>query len=101
MSLAQTMYRYEMRLRTGFLGEPAKHIRPLSEAKCTYGALTGLAPCQSWNALGLTGILRAIENGANILAEGFLFSVTLVFILGGTWLSSHSQSKQRSGVKSP
>jgi hypothetical protein len=30
------MYRYEARLRTGLLGEPAKHIRPLSEAKCVF-----------------------------------------------------------------
>ncbi|KAI0255169.1 OPA3-domain-containing protein [Lactifluus subvellereus] len=73
MSLAQTMYRYEVRLRTGLLGEPAKHIRPLSET-------------------------RAIENGANFLAEGFLFSVAAALIIGETWRSSRSQSKQRSDV---
>lgn len=73
VSLAQTMYRYEVRLRTGLLGEPAKHIRPLSEA-------------------------RAIENGANFLAEGFLFSVAAGLIIGETWRSSRSQSKQRSDV---
>jgi len=55
------------------LGEPAKHIRPLSEA-------------------------RAIENGANFLAEGFLFSVAAGLIIGETWRSSRSQSKQRSDV---
>jgi len=67
------MYRYESRLRTGLLGEPAKHIRPLSET-------------------------RAIENGANFLAEGFLFSVAAALIISETWRSSRSQSKQRSGV---
>jgi len=73
VSLAQTMYRYEARLRTNLLGEPAKHIRPLSET-------------------------RAIENGANFLAEGFLFSVAAALIIGDTWRSSRSQSKQRSDV---
>jgi len=73
VSLAQTMYRYEVRLRTGLLSEPAKHIRPLSEA-------------------------RAIENGANFLAEGFLFSVAAGLIISETWRSSRSQSKQRSDV---
>lgn len=34
VSLAQRMYRAEVKLRTGLLGEPAKHIRPLSEQKC-------------------------------------------------------------------
>ena len=42
--------------------------------------------------------LRAIENGANFLAEGFLFSVAVGLIIGETWRSSRSQSKQRSDV---
>jgi optic atrophy 3 protein len=41
---------------------------------------------------------RAIENGANFLAEGFLFSVAAALIIGETWRSSRSQSKQRSNV---
>ena len=40
VSLAQTMYRYEVRLRTGLLGEPAKHVRPLSEARCVHDGLS-------------------------------------------------------------
>ncbi|CAK5266078.1 unnamed protein product [Mycena citricolor] len=73
INLAQMMYRTEVRLRTNILGEPAKHIRPLSET-------------------------RAIENGANALAEGFLFSVAAGLILGETWRSSRSQSKRRDVV---
>ncbi len=42
--------------------------------------------------------LRAIENGANFLAEGFLFSVAAGLIIGETWRSSRSQSKQRTDV---
>lgn len=42
--------------------------------------------------------LRAIENGANFLAEGFLFSVATALIISETWRSSRSQSKQRSDV---
>ncbi|KAF8061782.1 optic atrophy 3 protein-domain-containing protein [Lyophyllum atratum] len=73
VSLAQMLYRSEVKLRTNIMGEPAKHIRPLSET-------------------------RAIENGANALAEGFLFTVAAGLILGESWRSSRSQSKQRSDV---
>jgi len=41
---------------------------------------------------------RAIENGANALAEGFLFTVAAGLILGETWRSSRSQSKRRDVV---
>ncbi|KII89453.1 hypothetical protein PLICRDRAFT_109425 [Plicaturopsis crispa FD-325 SS-3] len=73
ISLAQRLYRGEVRLRTYMLGEPAKHIRPLSET-------------------------RAIENGANALAEGFMFTVAAGLILGETWRSSRNQSKRRDDV---
>lgn len=33
VGLAQGMYRAEVQLRTNLLGEPAKHVRPLSETK--------------------------------------------------------------------
>ncbi|KAI0927819.1 hypothetical protein AcW1_005239 [Taiwanofungus camphoratus] len=72
-NLAQRMYRGEVNLRTNLLGEPAKHVRPLSETK-------------------------AIENGANALAEGFLFGVAALLIVGETWRSSRSQSKRRDSV---
>ncbi|EMD34279.1 hypothetical protein CERSUDRAFT_117160 [Gelatoporia subvermispora B] len=73
VSLAQRMYRTEIRLRTNLLGEPAKHVRPLSETK-------------------------AIENGANALAEGFLFGVAALAILGESWRSSRKESKRRGNV---
>ncbi|KZT11164.1 OPA3-domain-containing protein [Laetiporus sulphureus 93-53] len=73
VNLAQGMYRTELNMRTNLLGEPTKHIRPLSET-------------------------RAIENGANALAEGFLFSVAAILILGETWRSSRNQSKRRDSV---
>jgi len=74
VNLAQSMYRTEVKLRTNLLGEPAnQHVRPLSEA-------------------------RAIENGANALAEGFLFGVATILIIGETWRSSRSQSKRRDDV---
>ncbi|KAJ3783558.1 optic atrophy 3 protein-domain-containing protein [Lentinula aff. detonsa] len=73
VSLAQLMYRTEVRLRTGILGEPAKHIRPLSETK-------------------------AIDSGANALAEGFLFSVAAALIVGETYRTSRNQSKRRDDV---
>jgi len=74
VSLAQSMHRGEILLRTNILGEPARHnVRPLSEA-------------------------RAIENGANTLAEGFLFGVAALLIVGEAWRSSRSQSKRRDSV---
>jgi len=74
VSLAQSMHRGEILLRTNILGEPARqNVRPLSEA-------------------------RAIENGANTLAEGFLFGVAALLIVGEAWRSSRSQSKRRDSV---
>ncbi|EIN07886.1 OPA3-domain-containing protein, partial [Punctularia strigosozonata HHB-11173 SS5] len=70
VALAQRMHRGEVRLRTSLLGEPAKNIRPLSETK-------------------------AIENGANALAEGFLFGVAALLIVAETWRSSRSNSRRR------
>ncbi|KAJ3540989.1 hypothetical protein NMY22_g4073 [Coprinellus aureogranulatus] len=69
------MYRTEIRLRTNILGEAAKpaHVRPLSET-------------------------RAIDQGANFIAEGFMFSVAAILILGETYRSSRSQSKRRDSV---
>ncbi|KAH8824450.1 optic atrophy 3 protein-domain-containing protein [Flagelloscypha sp. PMI_526] len=73
VGLAQRMHRSEIQLRTRLLGEPAKTIRPLSET-------------------------RAIESGANSVAEGFLFVVAAAVIVGETWRSSHKESKRRQGV---
>ncbi|KAG6810707.1 hypothetical protein H0H92_010670 [Tricholoma furcatifolium] len=73
VSLAQALYRTETKLRTNIMGEPAKHIRPLSET-------------------------RAIENGANFIAEGFLFSVAAALIIGESWRSSRNQTKRRDNV---
>jgi len=70
MGLAQWSHRSEVRLRTSLLGEELKHIKPLSEAK-------------------------AVANGANMLAEGFLFVVAAGLILGETYRSSRSSAKHR------
>ncbi|KAN0073857.1 OPA3 domain containing protein [Tylopilus felleus] len=74
VSLAQKMHTAEISLRTNILGEPARHnIRPLSETK-------------------------AIENGANALAEGFLFAVAALLIVGETYRTSSKQSRRRDDV---
>jgi hypothetical protein len=41
---------------------------------------------------------RAIENGANLLAEGFLFAVAAGLIVGETWRSSRKEGRRREGV---
>jgi hypothetical protein len=73
VDLAQFVHRTEIKLRTNILGEPAKHVRPLSET-------------------------RAIETGANFIAESFLFSVAVALIMGETWRSSRNQTKRRDDV---
>ncbi|KAI6027173.1 optic atrophy 3 protein-domain-containing protein [Pisolithus marmoratus] len=74
VSLAQRMHTAEVSLRTNILGEPARaHVRPLSET-------------------------RAIENGANALAEGFLFAVAAALIVGESFRTSRAQSKRRDDV---
>jgi optic atrophy 3 protein len=46
----------------------------------------------------LISLCRAIQNGSNFLAEGFLFSVAAALIIAETWRSSRSQTRQREGV---
>ena len=44
------------------------------------------------------GLRRAIDNGANAIAEGFLFSVAALLIIGETWRASRNQAKRRDAV---
>lgn len=41
---------------------------------------------------------RAVTNGANTLAEGFLFAVAAGLILAETWRSSRSGAKRRDAI---
>ncbi len=41
---------------------------------------------------------RAIENGANFLAEGFLFAVAAALVVGESWRSSRSETRRRADV---
>ena len=41
---------------------------------------------------------RAIENGANAIAEGFLFSVAAGLIVGESWRSSRASARRRDVV---
>lgn len=98
MDLAQFMYRSEVKLRTNILGEPYRHIRPLSEAKSVFLFLLSLIITFQFSILTNLTLLRAIENGANTIAEGFLFAVAAGLILGESWRSSRNQSKRRDSV---
>jgi optic atrophy 3 protein len=96
VDLAQFMYRSEVKLRTNILGEPPRHIRPLSEAKCVVLFLRAhyfpiIDPAN-------INFSRAIENGANTIAEGFLFAVAAGLILGESWRTSRNQSKRSNNV---
>jgi hypothetical protein len=76
ISLAQFMHRTEMALRTNLLATAASRssekakVRPLNEAK-------------------------AVTNGANALAEGFLFLLAAGLIVGESYRGSRSRAKQR------
>jgi hypothetical protein len=85
------MYRGEAKLRTTLLGEPVKSLRPLSETKW-------VIPHMLYRRMVLTCLHRAIENGANALAEGFLFAVAASLIIAETWRSSRSSSRRRDDV---
>src|ERR1700744_6363434 len=41
---------------------------------------------------------RAIESGANTIAEGFLFSVAAAIVMGESWRSSRNTTKRRVSV---
>jgi hypothetical protein len=41
---------------------------------------------------------RAIQNGANTIAEGFLFAVAATLVLAETWRSARSQERRRDKV---
>lgn len=85
IGLAQFMHRTEMALRTNLLATPSSSssttsstskdgekpkVRPLNEAK-------------------------AVTNGANALAEGFLFALAAILIIGESYRGSRSRAKQR------
>jgi optic atrophy 3 protein len=48
MDFAQTMHRSEVKLRTYILGEPAKHIRPLSETRYVFLNMARLTLAMFW-----------------------------------------------------
>ncbi|KIJ31841.1 hypothetical protein M422DRAFT_36100 [Sphaerobolus stellatus SS14] len=73
VQVAQKIYKAEMRLGTFVLGQPPRAVKPLSEAK-------------------------AIDRGANFLAESFLFGVAASLIIAETWRSSNKESKRRETV---
>jgi hypothetical protein len=75
----------------------ASKAHPTSVRSSVRQFQTTLNMSQSWLIL-LSALNRAIENGANALAEGFLFSVAATLILGETWRTSRNQSKRRDSV---
>jgi len=74
VGLAQFLHRREMNLRLNLLGEKGpSHIRPLNESK-------------------------AIDSGAQFIAESFLFAVGAALILGESWRSRAKEEKRRDFV---
>lgn len=108
VSLAQRMHTAEVSLRTNILGEPARaHVRPLSETRFVFFVFVFVqiavfdivySSVQSHSLSTYTTAYSAIENGANALAEGFLFAVAAALILGESFRTSRAQSKRRDDV---
>ncbi|GMK55338.1 hypothetical protein CspeluHIS016_0203940 [Cutaneotrichosporon spelunceum] len=70
VNFAQMMHRTEARMRMGLLNEGATNIKPLNEAK-------------------------AVQNGASLIAETFLFALGAGLVLGETYRSSRKNVKRR------
>ncbi|BEI84967.1 hypothetical protein CcaverHIS002_0503680 [Cutaneotrichosporon cavernicola] len=70
INFAQAMHRTEARMRMGLLNEEARNIKPLNEAK-------------------------AVQNGASMMAETFLFALGASLVLGETYRSSRKNVKRR------
>ncbi|TXT12895.1 hypothetical protein VHUM_01296 [Vanrija humicola] len=66
----QGIHRTETRMRLGLLNEEASKVKPLNDAK-------------------------AVQNGANTIAEGFLFFVGAGLVLGETYRSSRKNANRR------
>lgn len=78
-------------MRQGLLNVPSKDIRPLNDTK--YVTL----PC-FYSLLNLRTRHRAVSNGANALAEGFLFMVAAGLIVGEAYRGSRSTAKRKDYV---
>ncbi len=76
------MHRTEARMRMGLLNEEAKNIKPLNEAKWAAHLAQLLTP-------------RAVQNGASMMAESFLFALGASLVLGETYRSSRKNEKRR------
>ncbi|KZV79778.1 OPA3-domain-containing protein [Exidia glandulosa HHB12029] len=74
IGLAQNIHRTEMRARLHLLGQDIQAVRPLNEK-------------------------TAVENGANFIAEGFLFGVATSLIVAEQWRSSRKETRRREGVE--
>lgn len=83
--------RFQVRLRTNIMGETAKNIKPLSETRCVR-----LVPLLTSNLKFI--VSSAIQNGAESLAEAFLFAVGASLILAEAWRSNRSQARRRDDV---
>ncbi|WOO83875.1 OPA3-like protein [Vanrija pseudolonga] len=70
IGVAQGIHRTEARMRLGLLNEEASKVKPLNDAK-------------------------AVQNGANTIAEGFLFFVGAGLVLGETYRSSRKNANRR------
>ncbi|KAK4048710.1 hypothetical protein OIO90_005703 [Microbotryomycetes sp. JL221] len=74
ISFAQFLHRTEMTMRVKLLGEThPKHIRPLNDA-------------------------RAIDAGANLISESFLFAFAAAIILAESWRSRRKEQNRRDAV---
>lgn len=71
------------------------NLRDIFDHFQNHGTLTSLFAFR-WSTYPKLG--RAIENGSNALAEGFLFAVAASLIIGETWRSSRNQSKRRDAI---
>lgn len=79
-------------MRQGLLNVPSKDIRPLNDTKYV------VLPLVPFSAQLTFRVIRAVSNGANALAEGFLFMVAAGLIVGEAYRGSRSTAKRKDYV---
>lgn len=90
ISLAQFMHRTEMALRSNLLKSPTTSSS--ASGGGSGGSSGGSGEKAKYRPLNEA---KAVTNGANALAEGFLFTLAAGLIMGESYRGSRSRAKQR------
>lgn len=103
ISLAQFMHRTEMIMRTNLLTPsrpPSSHGASSKDGKDGKDGAEDGSHSSGKPRIRPLNEAKAVANGANALAEGFLFCLAAALILGESYRGSRSRAKQRDRTES-